>query len=295
MAWSAPLMKAKGEEPTPAPPTKFRCNRARMMLSIRVTLHHIAAAQINLTTTPTTIKLDTLKARRKFKLHRVYPRGVECDDTQTTAKMEGEMLVVEMPITKLPPIGEIEPAPAIPVQPAAKGARDAEQPAKKRKRSIDAAADDMAESCAAIAPPKKPKKAAASESASGSGGAGSDSQGGAAPSNERMQQLLEDAARTADRRREQSLGKMHRFQQSEEEQNRKAAERQQEREQQKQKLLNTFRKQQAASRAEKHAEQKKNKARKASDATLASTPVASAPKKKRVSFSSDAVESGKSR
>jgi len=293
MAWSAPLMKAKGEEPTPAPPTKFRCNRARMMLSIRVTLHHIAAAQINLTTTPTTIKLDTLKARRKFKLHRVYPRGVECDDTQTTAKMEGEMLVVEMPITKLPPIGEIEPAPAIPVQPAAKGARDAEQPAKKRKRGSDAGADDVAGSSAANAP-KKPKKAAASESASGSGGAGSDSQGGAAPSNERMQQLLEDAARTADRRREQSLGKMHRFQQSEEEQNRKAAERQQEREQQKQKLLNTFRKQQAASRAEKHAEQKKNKARKASDATLASTPAASAPMK-RVSFSSDAVESGKSR
>ena len=205
---AAPLMK--GEELTPAPPTKFRCNRARMVLSIRVTLHHIAAAQINLATTPTTIKLDTLKARRKFKLHRVYPRGMECDDTQTTAKMEGDCLVVEMPITKLPPIGEPEPTPAVArVQPATKRVRDAEQPAKKRKRGSDAGADGLAGSSAATAP-KKPKKAASSASASSSGGAG-----------------------------------------------------QQEREQQKQKLLKTFRKQQAASKAEKHTEQKKTEARKA--------------------------------
>ena len=62
----------------PAPPCKFRCNRARMTLVIRVTLHHIGSSQINLRTTPTAIELDTLKARRKFKLNRSYPRGIEC-------------------------------------------------------------------------------------------------------------------------------------------------------------------------------------------------------------------------
>lgn len=89
----------------PAPPTKFRCSRTRMMLTIRVTLHHVGAAQINLKTSRKKIELDTLRARRKFKLARMYPRGIECDDTQTSARLDGGALVVEMPITKLPAIG----------------------------------------------------------------------------------------------------------------------------------------------------------------------------------------------
>ena len=44
------------DDDVPAPPTRFRCNRARMLLTIRVTLHHIAAAQINLRTTKTRIE-----------------------------------------------------------------------------------------------------------------------------------------------------------------------------------------------------------------------------------------------
>ena len=30
----------------PAPPTKFRCNRGRMLLTIRVALHHVGACQL---------------------------------------------------------------------------------------------------------------------------------------------------------------------------------------------------------------------------------------------------------
>ena len=102
-----------------APPCKFRVNRSRMTLTIRVQLHHIAPAQINLRTTPTAIELDTLKARRKFKLNRVYPRGIECEDASTTAKMEKNALVVEMPITKLPPPGPVAAAAPAAEPPAA--------------------------------------------------------------------------------------------------------------------------------------------------------------------------------
>ena len=39
---------------------------------------------------------------------RAYPRGIECDDAQTTARMETNgMLVVEMPITRR--LGESTP------------------------------------------------------------------------------------------------------------------------------------------------------------------------------------------
>ena len=62
----------------PAPQCKFRCNRSRMILSIRIALHHIGPPQINLRTSVNKIELDTLKARRKFKLCRTYPRGIEC-------------------------------------------------------------------------------------------------------------------------------------------------------------------------------------------------------------------------
>ena len=64
-----------------APPCKFRCNRSRMVLTIRVTLHHVGPSHINLHTHKNRIDLDTLKSRRKFKLSRGYPRGMECDDS----------------------------------------------------------------------------------------------------------------------------------------------------------------------------------------------------------------------
>ena len=56
----------------PAPPCRFRANRGRMTLNIRVTLHHIGAEQINLKTSKTKIELDTLASRRKFKLSGVH-------------------------------------------------------------------------------------------------------------------------------------------------------------------------------------------------------------------------------
>ena len=68
----------------PAPPCKFRCNRSRGVLVIRVTLHHVGAAQINLRTSKTAIELDTLASRRKFVMHRVYPRGIECGARDAT-------------------------------------------------------------------------------------------------------------------------------------------------------------------------------------------------------------------
>ena len=101
----------------PAPPCKFRANRTRMTLTIRITLHHIGASQINLRTSKKKIELDTLAARRKFKMSRVYPRGIECDDSATTATMEHNALVVEMPITKLPPVGAAAAAAAEPKKP----------------------------------------------------------------------------------------------------------------------------------------------------------------------------------
>uniref|UniRef100_A0A7S2GDZ3 SHSP domain-containing protein n=1 Tax=Haptolina brevifila TaxID=156173 RepID=A0A7S2GDZ3_9EUKA len=266
-------------EGPPAPPTKFRCNRARMVLCIRVTLHHIAAAQINLTTTPTTIKLDTLQARRKFVMDRVYPRGVECDDTKTTAKMEGGVLVVEMPITKLPPIAPATvQASQAPV--AAKNRKgDVAEPAKKRKRDSAPPLDgDVVQVAEAAAPPKKVKKNGSSASAS------------AGPSEERMQQLLNDATETAERRREERLGKMRQFEEAEEQQKRKAAERQAEREREKAKVLEAFRRQQAVAKSDKK-KIRQGAAATASTPTAAKTPA----KKKRVSFSSEAVEGGRSR
>ena len=84
----------------PAPPMRFRCSRKRMLMSIRVTLHHVPPAHVDLTTTKTHISVDTSRSRRKFKVSRPYPRGIECDDAQTTARMETNgMLVVEMPIS----------------------------------------------------------------------------------------------------------------------------------------------------------------------------------------------------
>uniref|UniRef100_A0A7S0QB65 SHSP domain-containing protein n=1 Tax=Coccolithus braarudii TaxID=221442 RepID=A0A7S0QB65_9EUKA len=97
-------------------PAKFRCHRKRMILMIRVALHHVHPNQIQLKTTRTAIDLQT-SGRRRYRLCREYPRGIECDDSRTTAEMDGHTLVIEMPILKLTPIGGAstpEPEPAAP-------------------------------------------------------------------------------------------------------------------------------------------------------------------------------------
>ena len=77
---------AADDEPEyPAPPCKFRANRSRMTLTISIALHHVGPEQINLRTSKTGIELDTLKARRKFKMNRVYPRGIECGACANTS------------------------------------------------------------------------------------------------------------------------------------------------------------------------------------------------------------------
>ena len=85
------------------PPATFRCNRKRMVMIVRVTMHHVNPSQVSLTTTAKAIDLTT-SGRRRLVLRRDFPRGIECDDTQTSARMEGNTLVVELPIIHLLPI-----------------------------------------------------------------------------------------------------------------------------------------------------------------------------------------------
>ena len=132
----------------PAPPCRFRCNRSRMTLTVNVTLHHVGAPHINLETSRKSIKLDTLKARRKFQMNRVYPRGIECDDTKTTARLEGGSLIVEMPITKLPTVTAAAAKDAKAGKQAKPGKADKASAAaaagKKRKKGKEAAAEHEA-------------------------------------------------------------------------------------------------------------------------------------------------------
>jgi hypothetical protein len=62
VAFGADVPRHMGEEEEiPAPPCRFRCNRSRMLLTIRVTLHHISGPQINLKTSRKKIELDTMQ------------------------------------------------------------------------------------------------------------------------------------------------------------------------------------------------------------------------------------------
>ena len=70
---------------------------------VRVTMHHVNPSQVSLTTTAKAIDLTT-SGRRRLVLRRDFPRGIECDATQTSARMEGNTLVVELPITHLPSV-----------------------------------------------------------------------------------------------------------------------------------------------------------------------------------------------
>lgn len=204
------LLVAAAEPEVPAPPTTFRCNRKRMVMIVRVTLHHVSPAQIKLETTPTAINLST-SGRRRYRLSREYPRGILCDDAQTTANMEGNVLVIEMPITKLPPV---EPHGRSPAQPAA----ETQKPPRKRKAEE----------------PPRAGRAAGSSAAS--------RKTSAAPSGSSLLELADEATAGEAVRHEQGLSKMRKMQRVESDRSDKLTERKQKKEAQKQQLLEALRK-----------------------------------------------------
>jgi len=295
------------DDMVPAPPTRFRCNRSRMLLNIKVTLHHVGAGQINLKTSRSKIELDTMQAHRKYRLNRAYPRGIECDDSKTTARLEHGMLIVEMPINKLPSVvpngavddPESEPpantavkkrkaSPSEAASGAGKVAATIEEglqrpgggvhgsgKAKKRPRSAEAEDDARgAEDAVAVARPKKGKK--------GSGGGAGASGGGGAGEADLMLAALNEAVDTEAARRGGSLAKMKKLQAAEAAAKERAETKEAEREQKKRELLESFKRQ----KAERKAATKGAKAQLAREAAL-TTPVGGdgKPKKKKKRFS----------
>ena len=263
----------------PAPPMRFRCSRKRMLMSIRVTLHHVPPAHVDLTTTKTHISVDTSRSRRKFKVSRPYPRGIECDDAQTTARMETNgMLVVEMPILSLP---TIEPHQAErPLgwkRKAAEEAAAAKAAPKAKKKAKKAAApppaDDAAPPAAAAAAPSaaaaaptKQQKAAAKAARRAAGGASS--------SDGDVMGILDAATSAEEQRTARGLGQMRERQQAEAARAAKAGERKKLKEQKKKELLEALR-----------AQKKERKAAAKPPPTPEPKPVAAGGKKRRVSFS----------
>jgi len=132
-------------ETAAVPPATFRCNRKRMVLVIRVALHHVGLSQIELHTSRTRIDLKTT-GRRKFALCRNYPNGMECDDEATSAKMDGNMLRIEMPILKLPTLvpnsarPDSGPKEGTKRKPEAQPTPSPPAPAKKQKKQAGAKA-----------------------------------------------------------------------------------------------------------------------------------------------------------
>jgi hypothetical protein len=274
-----------------------------MLLIVRITLHHIGAKQINLTTHKTKIQLDTLQARRKFVLDRKYPRGIECDDSQTTARLEKGALVVEMPITKLPSVTELQQAAEAEKQATAKAEAAAaaaveggKAKGKKKKKREEVQDDDddeqdgddgvpmrAADGPDAARPSKKKRRV---DSGSGASMEASDA---------RMRELLDDATSAVDQQRAAGVKKMRRIEQAEEEARQKAEAKQAERDQKKQALLSTFRQHQAAEKAAKKAEKKAEKQDAERVARVKAAKSTPAAKKKRVSFSPESIVKGKSR
>lgn len=186
-----------------------------MVMIVRVTLHHVSPTQISLSTTATEISLSTT-GRRKYVLRRQFPRGIECDDSQTTARMEGNgTLVVELPITHLPdvtPGASAEPAPTT------------KRPAS-RKRAV---ADDVAAPSAARR--------------EGRGGSGGGSSRKAADDVGSVLELAEEATAAESERHELGLRKMRRVQEADAERAEKASQRNRQKEVQKQQSLEALRK-----------------------------------------------------
>ena len=247
---------ATKEPEYPAPPCKFRCNRSRMIMTVSVALHHVGAAHVNLRTSKDKIELDTLQSRRKYKLSRAYPRGILCDDKKTTARMDGNSLIVEMPITKLPEVSSSAPAPA-------------KKSTVAGKRHLDGG-EAQASDADASAPRKKAKQARGDASSSGSA------------SDVRTRELMEAASEAADARRDAGLAKIRRLQEADEEKEQRAQAKQAERAAKKQILLQSFKKQQAMSKAE--AKTETQSARAAEERRAATAAAKSGSPKKRVSF-----------
>lgn len=83
------------------PPATFRCNKKKMILVVRIALHHVNPKQINLNTRKDHLELTT-SGRRKYHLNKKYPREIEVDDSRTVARMEGNTLHIEMPVRSPP-------------------------------------------------------------------------------------------------------------------------------------------------------------------------------------------------
>jgi len=195
------------------PPATFRCNRKRMVMIVRVTMHHVNPSQVSLTTTAKAIDLTTT-GRRRFVLRRDFPRGIECDDTQTSAKMEGNTLVVELPITNLPS-----------VLPHASGAPKRKEPqvaekAAGRKRKL--ASEAEAPSAARPEARGKRKVPGADEGS--------------------VLGLAEEATAAEAQRHEQGLSKMRKVKDADAEQTAKLVLRKQQKDAKKQQLLEALRK-----------------------------------------------------
>ena len=207
------------------PPATFRCNRKRMVMIVRVTMHHANPSQVSLTTTAKAIDLTT-SGRRRLVLRRDFPRGIECDATQTSARMEGNTLVVELPITHLPsvlPHASGEPAPKEPPPAAEKAGR-------KRKLASEAEAP----SAARPEPARGKRKVPAADEGSVLG-------------------LAEEATAAEAQRHEQGLSKMRKAKDADAERTAKLALRKQQKDAKKQQLLEALRKHKKAAKKPKAA------------------------------------------
>ena len=312
--------KAPEQPKYPAPPVKFRCARSRMLLTIRITLHHIGPKQINLNTTPTAIELDTLQAHRKFMLRRGYPRGIECDDSRTVARMEKGALVVEMPITKLPAVpcdGEQDSSSVGPSAPAgaAKHAsasmeRAGNEPKAKKRALADGPrapggrepGEDAPDAGEGGMPVRKKQAKAAGKGGRSTKGSEVD------PSDDRVDELIDAAGAAAAEQRDASLAKMRRMEQADEAEREKLRARKAERVEQKRSLVAAFQRQRAAAKADAKAQRRAaHLASRAADDAPEASPAAreteeakksaakSAAKKRRVSFSPESIKSGRTR
>ena len=207
------------------PPATFRCNRKRMVMIVRVTMHHVNPSQVSLTTTAKAIDLTT-SGRRRLVLRRDFPRGIECDDTQTSARMEGNTLVVELPITHLPsvlPHASGEPAPKEPPPAAEKAGR-------KRKLASEAETP----SAARPEPARGKRKVPAADEGSVLG-------------------LAEEATAAEAQRHEQGLSKMRKAKDADAERTAKLTVRKQQKDAKKQQLLEALRKHKKAAKKPKAA------------------------------------------
>eukprot|EP00965_Chrysotila_dentata_P253907 6211501-Pleurochrysis_carterae.AAC.3 len=106
------------------------------LFSTRGTSATLFVAQVSLNTTKTRIELRT-SGRRVYRLARDYPNGIECDDEQTVAKMNGNVLEIQLPITKLP---HIKGGPTV-APPAAEPSESTTPFAPSKKRKKGAAPD----------------------------------------------------------------------------------------------------------------------------------------------------------